>query len=238
MRLIDAEQLYEKTAEWEAEALAQVARYIGDEENISEWMRWTAILGERTAFKHDVADAPTVEPEPKIGPGIAVGRWISISNGRIGFECSCCHNYAPSHQNGVEYLSKFCPQCGTKMEQPCHAYEPDEGEEEEEREGANMKIYISGTTTDQYYKERVKEAERFIESLHAEPVNPAETPEGGTYKWHIDAGLSLLKECDAILMLPEWKLSKGAKLERLYASTVGMPVLETVRVNGKLEFCY
>ena len=61
MRLIDAKRLYEKTAEWEAQALAQVERYIADEENISEWKRWTAILNERTAFKHDVADAPTVD---------------------------------------------------------------------------------------------------------------------------------------------------------------------------------
>ena len=61
MRLINADRLYEKTAEWEAAALAQVERYISDEENVFEWERWTTILNERTAFKHDVADAPTVD---------------------------------------------------------------------------------------------------------------------------------------------------------------------------------
>ena len=68
MRLIDANALYEKTAEWETSALAYIEKlnrtplWEMDEDEKAEWRRWTAILGERSAFKHDVADAPTIDP--------------------------------------------------------------------------------------------------------------------------------------------------------------------------------
>ena len=77
MRLIDADALYEKTAEWEARALAVVEKLNEkpfeemDANEITEWRKWSCILGERSAFKHDVADAPTIEPEP---------RWIPCSD--------------------------------------------------------------------------------------------------------------------------------------------------------------
>lgn len=44
------------------------------------------------------------------------GKWIPVTNGRGGMECSICHDYAPSYQSCEEYLSKYCPNCGAKME--------------------------------------------------------------------------------------------------------------------------
>lgn len=43
------------------------------------------------------------------------GRWVPVTNGRGGYECDQCHNYAPSYQDGVEWLSDFCPNCGADM---------------------------------------------------------------------------------------------------------------------------
>ena len=67
MRLIDADALYEQTAEWEASALHHIEELnrtplaeMDDDERF-EWRKWSAILAERSAFKHDVADAPTVD---------------------------------------------------------------------------------------------------------------------------------------------------------------------------------
>ena len=57
--LIDRTKLYEQTAEWEAEALTAVNKYIPSD-SPDEWRWWSAVLKERTAFKYDVADAPTV----------------------------------------------------------------------------------------------------------------------------------------------------------------------------------
>ena len=59
-RYIDADALYEKTAEWEAQALHMVEIHSHDEDN-AEWKRWSTILTERSAFKFDIADFPSVD---------------------------------------------------------------------------------------------------------------------------------------------------------------------------------
>lgn len=57
--LIDRTELYNQTSEWEAQALEQVNRY-NPEDSRDEWRWWSTVLKERGAFKHDVADAPTI----------------------------------------------------------------------------------------------------------------------------------------------------------------------------------
>lgn len=92
MRLIDADALYEKTAEWEARALAVVEKLNSkpfgemDVDEITEWRKWSCVLNERSAFKHDVADAQTVEPQQWIPiterlPKKYIGEWL------------CCDKY-------------------------------------------------------------------------------------------------------------------------------------------------
>ena len=61
--LIDRQALYERAATLEAQALDYVGKLIeqdGDETS-TKWRIWSAILAERTAFKHDVYDAPSVD---------------------------------------------------------------------------------------------------------------------------------------------------------------------------------
>lgn len=72
MRLIDADVLEEKFCGLEAQALIHVGKINerdGDEFS-EEWKIWSAILQERTAFKHDVFDSPTIETVEENG------RWI------------------------------------------------------------------------------------------------------------------------------------------------------------------
>ena len=64
--LIDRNKLYEKTAEWEAQALHMVEVTMHDEDT-TEWRKWSTILTERSAFKFDVADAPTIIPASEEG---------------------------------------------------------------------------------------------------------------------------------------------------------------------------
>lgn len=52
---------------------------------------------------------PSVVPQPR------TGHWIEVTNGRGRHECDVCHDYAPSFQNGDEYLSPFCPNCSARM---------------------------------------------------------------------------------------------------------------------------
>lgn len=70
MSLINREALYEKACDLEAQALSYVEKIVNDETRTDEWRIWSAVLAERTAFKHDIFDAPEVVPEPK---------WIHVS---------------------------------------------------------------------------------------------------------------------------------------------------------------
>ena len=58
---------------------------------------------------YDIATAPSVTPSRR------KGHWIKVTNGRGGHECDLCHEYAPSYQDGDEYLTKYCPNCGADM---------------------------------------------------------------------------------------------------------------------------
>jgi hypothetical protein len=86
-KLIDADVLYEKVADLEAQALEQVNKY-NPVDSRDEWRWWSAVLTERTAFKYDVADAP------------AFGgyRWIS------------CNEKMP--EEGVDVLLQFSSNMG------------------------------------------------------------------------------------------------------------------------------
>lgn len=58
-----------------------------------------------------------VEGMPEVDvPDRKVGKWIPVTNGRGGHECSLCHSYAPSFQTGDEWLTDYCPTCGARME--------------------------------------------------------------------------------------------------------------------------
>ena len=66
-RYIDVEKLYERFAELEAQAMAQIEKLNKipfeerTKEDYDEWRIWSAILAERTAFKRNVADATTAD---------------------------------------------------------------------------------------------------------------------------------------------------------------------------------
>lgn len=53
---ISRQALYEQTANWEKDAIDAFMEATSPEDRV----KWAFILQERTAFKHDVADAPTV----------------------------------------------------------------------------------------------------------------------------------------------------------------------------------
>ena len=66
-----------------------------------------------TIIQHDIE---AIMQLPSAEPKRIRGKWIPITNGRLGHECDQCHEYAPSYESGNEYLSRFCPNCGAKME--------------------------------------------------------------------------------------------------------------------------
>lgn len=108
MSLINREALYEKACDLEAQALSYVGKIVNDESKIEEWKIWSAILAERTAFKQDVFDAPTI-PQPERKKGM----WIEHNPHKWGlgivFECSECGEKIDCEP------SNFCPNCGADM---------------------------------------------------------------------------------------------------------------------------
>lgn len=78
-RLIDADALLEKTMEWSSAALNQVEKTMNDED-LTEWRKWSVILREREAFEKDIQDAPTVSPVPE---WIPVSERLPESSGRV-----------------------------------------------------------------------------------------------------------------------------------------------------------
>lgn len=109
------------------------------------------------------------------------------------------------------------------------------------------KVYIAGPITNNpNYKENFAAVAEKLKELGLEPVNPADAPEGLTYKEYIDRGLKLLMDCDMICCmtisnptprnwLPE---SRGERLEAHYAITTDTPIIraEPWAMKGKGEW--
>ena len=90
-------------------------------------------------------------------------------------------------------------------------------------EGYNMKIYIAGKITgNPNYKEQFAAAEKKLKAEGHQVINPTWKPEGLPYKQYIDMGLMELQQSDVIYLLSDWKDSKGARMEYIYALTVGL----------------
>lgn len=113
--LISRRALYDKAATLEAQALDYVGKLIerDGEETSVEWRIWSAILTERTAFKHDVYDAPSAQPERK------KGKWIDAvlpnDNGGLPVQvCDQCNTFFPLAYTGGGH--HYCPNCGARME--------------------------------------------------------------------------------------------------------------------------
>ena len=111
MRPIDADILWEKACRLEADAMNRF-RQIDAVKDIEEWKIWNAILLERTAFKYDIFDAPTIKPER------GEATWIKVDAGVDTYVlCSRCNHTWTSN-------TSFCPNCGAYMsdEEEEHCY--------------------------------------------------------------------------------------------------------------------
>ncbi len=79
-----------------------------------------------------------------------------------------------------------------------------------------MKFYIAGKITgDSNYKDKFYKAEEKLKSLGHSVMNPACLSDYKDFTWedYMAVTSSMQKCCDAVLFLPDWIASKGAKQE-------------------------
>lgn len=87
--------------------------------------------------------------------------------------------------------------------------------------GRRMKVYISGAITgNENYKEDFKRGDEEIRAMGYIPYNPAriELPPEADYEEYMTLCLNMIEMCEAIYMLDNWQMSRGANREFGYAA--------------------
>jgi len=93
------------------------------------------------------------------------------------------------------------------------------------------KIYICGKVTgDPNYQDKFLEEENRLISLGYTPFNPAACIPNKT-KWSeaMRMAIRMMLLCDGVSLLPNWKKSKGAKIEARLARELGIDVRDNVK---------
>lgn len=94
-----------------------------------------------------------------------------------------------------------------------------------------MKLaYISGPITgrtETVYVSAFAKAKEKLKQAGYEPVNPLELPHLHDKSWtsYMGEDIKELLQCQAIYMLPDWKESKGARIEHAIACELGMEII-------------
>ena len=95
------------------------------------------------------------------------------------------------------------------------------------------KVYISGKVTGlprEEVEDKFRAAAGLVRlhgSLAVVPIHYCR--EDWPWRQCMKRCLALLLECDKVLLLPDWKKSRGAKIEALVAVACGIPVLKLKR---------
>lgn len=88
-----------------------------------------------------------------------------------------------------------------------------------------MIVYIAGKITgDPDYKKKFGRAEVAWRAAGHTAINPARLPEGLSGADYMRICTAMLEEADAILLLADWKESRGAQIEKALAEYTGKAV--------------
>lgn len=103
-----------------------------------------------------------------------------------------------------------------------------------------MKVYISGRITGlpiDVVREKFGDAEELLQDIGFIPVNPLENGLDHTHTWsqHMVRDIEMLMSCDIILMLDNWRDSKGARIEYNIAQEMGKKILFEASLVGDSE---
>jgi hypothetical protein len=92
-----------------------------------------------------------------------------------------------------------------------------------------MKVYISGPITSKDKEQQARNIEAFfsmsekVAALGHEPINPCEVlSKDGSWLSHMRADIIELVQCEAYVVLPCWRDSRGARIEVELADALGL----------------
>jgi hypothetical protein len=97
------------------------------------------------------------------------------------------------------------------------------------------KIYICGEVTgDPNYQKKFLKEENRLFALGYEPVNPASfILRNEEWSKAMRTAIKAMFYCDGISLLPDWKKSKGAKIEERLARDLGIEVRDSKKWEGE-----
>ena len=90
-----------------------------------------------------------------------------------------------------------------------------------------MKVYISGAISGtEGYKDKFHKAENYFKERGFDVVNPCKITDEMPFDYaeRMELCLCMIKHVDGIALFPDWENSKGARLEKNYAETLGKAV--------------
>ena len=86
-------------------------------------------------------------------------------------------------------------------------------------------MYVAGKITgNPRYREQFANAQMVLEHMGYVVLNPATLPSGMEYEQYMMIGMAMVGSADMVVMLPDWRRSKGAKMERRRAIESGKPI--------------
>ena len=85
-----------------------------------------------------------------------------------------------------------------------------------------MIVYIAGKITGEpKYKEKFLKAEEYFAKDDYIVLNPAILPEGMSSETYMNICFPMIREADLVAFLPNWRESRGAKLEFTHCQYIG-----------------
>jgi hypothetical protein len=100
-----------------------------------------------------------------------------------------------------------------------------------------MKVYIAGQITGlpkEVCEEKFQFAESRLTRLGFEAINPLKIVSGSSWEECMKEDIKVLVDCDAILLLDNYSISKGALLEHQIAVSLGLVIMH--ERNDLVEF--